>query len=64
VTALNAKGPRDLLVLWRLIGFIRSRQFNTLFSFLMHANAMAAVASLKMPDVRWIQSIQTTQPWP
>jgi glycosyltransferase involved in cell wall biosynthesis len=64
VTAMNASGPRDLLVSWRLTGFIRDRKFNTVFSFLMHANAMAAAASLKMPDVRWIQSIQTTQPWP
>jgi glycosyltransferase involved in cell wall biosynthesis len=30
----------------------------------MHANAMAAAASLRISDVRWIQSIQTTQPWP
>ena len=64
VTALNASGPRDLLVLGRLIRLIRDGRFNTVFSFLMHANALAAAASLRVTDVRWIQSIQTTQPNP
>jgi glycosyltransferase involved in cell wall biosynthesis len=64
VTALNAKGARDILMLRRLIRLIRDREFTTVFSFLMHANAMAAAASLRLHDVRWIQSIQTTQPWP
>jgi glycosyltransferase involved in cell wall biosynthesis len=64
VTALNAKGAHDLLVLRRLTRLIRDRSFTTVFSFLMHANAMAAAASLRVRDVRWIQSIQTTQPWP
>jgi glycosyltransferase involved in cell wall biosynthesis len=64
VHAINASGPTDILSLPRLIHLIRQRGYSTVFSFLMHANAMAAAASLRLPDVRWIQSIQTTQPWP
>jgi glycosyltransferase involved in cell wall biosynthesis len=64
VTALDATGPRDHKVLWRLIRLIRDRRFTTVFSFLLHANVMAATASLLIRDVRWIQAIQTTQPWP
>jgi glycosyltransferase involved in cell wall biosynthesis len=64
VTALDATSFRDLQVLPRLIRLIRQGRFTTVFSFLMHANAMAAAASLFVPDVRWIQSIQTTQPLP
>jgi glycosyltransferase involved in cell wall biosynthesis len=64
ITALNARGSRDLRILPRLIRFIRQGRFKVVFSFLMHANVMAAAASLRVRDVRWIQSIQTTQPWP
>ncbi len=64
VTALNARGATDLKILPRLIRLIRDRQFTTVMSFLTHANAMAAAASLRCGGVRWIQSIQTTQPWP
>jgi glycosyltransferase involved in cell wall biosynthesis len=64
VTALNARGATDLKILPRLIRLIRSRKFTTVFSFLMHANAMAAAASMFVREVRWIQSIQTTQPRP
>jgi glycosyltransferase involved in cell wall biosynthesis len=64
VTAFNADGPRDAEIPGRLIRLIREKKFNTVFSFLMHANAMAAAASLRIPNVRWIQSIQTTQPLP
>jgi glycosyltransferase involved in cell wall biosynthesis len=65
VTALGARGPADFCrTLPRLIRLIRQRKFGTVFSFLMHANAMASAASLRVGDVRWIQSIQTTQPNP
>ena len=64
VTALDARGPSDLLVLRRLIRLISDRKIETVLSFLVHANAMAAAASLSLQDVRFFQSIQTTQPRP
>jgi len=64
VTALDAKGPRDRKVLPRLIRLVREQRCTTVFSFLLHANVMAATAAIFVPNVRWIQSIQTTQPWP
>jgi len=64
VTALDARSASDLLVLRRLIRLISDRKFETVLSFLVHANAMAAAASLWLRDVRFFQSIQTTQPRP
>ena len=65
VTALAAAGPRDLAVVARLVRLIRDRRYATVLSFLVHANVAAAVASLRVGrDVRWLQSIQTTQPDP
>ena len=48
----------------RLIWLIRRERFNVVFSFLIHANAVAAMASRFCPGVRFLQSIQTTQPKP
>jgi glycosyltransferase involved in cell wall biosynthesis len=64
VTALGARRPTDLHVIRDLIRLIRERQFDTVFSFLIHANTAAAIASRFCGDVRFIQSIQTTQPYP
>ncbi len=64
VTALNALGVSDFRILPRFIHLVRARGFDTVFSFLLHANAVAAAASIWLGDVRWVQSIQTTQPWP
>jgi glycosyltransferase involved in cell wall biosynthesis len=64
VIALAATGRTDFRVLPRLIHLIRENRFDTVVSFLVHANTLAAIASLWVRDVRWIQSIQTTQPWP
>ncbi len=65
VTALNAAGPRDVAVVARLTRLICDRQYATVLSFLMHANVAAAIASLRIGrGVRWLQSIQTTQPEP
>jgi glycosyltransferase involved in cell wall biosynthesis len=64
VTALNACCRVDPRVLVRLIRLIRRAKIDTVFSFLIHANAVAALASLVVPDVRFLQSIQTTQPNP
>jgi glycosyltransferase involved in cell wall biosynthesis len=65
VTALGARGPTDFAVIRNLVDLIRRRRFDTVLSFLVHSNAVAAVASwFCSRDARFIQSIQTTQPWP
>jgi glycosyltransferase involved in cell wall biosynthesis len=67
VTALGARGPGSAIsTLSALVDLIQSRQFDTVFSFLIHANALAAASSLMTwrRGVRYIQSIQTTQPRP
>jgi hypothetical protein len=65
VTALGAQGVWELpSVAARLVRLIHDRGIGTVFSFLLHANAVAAIAKLFCPDVRFLQSIQTTQPWP
>lgn len=62
VTPLDASGIFDGAgVLRRLKRLIRRRGYDTVFSFLMHANALAAAAALRLPDLRYFQSIQTTQ---
>ena len=63
VTALHAGGVISLpAVARRLRRLIRSRDIDTVLSFLVHANV---VASLAVPrGVRLLQSIQTTQPRP
>jgi glycosyltransferase involved in cell wall biosynthesis len=63
VHALAATSVRDLAVIARLISLIRRRSYDTVFSFLIHANFAAAVAS-KFATFRLIESIQTTQPRP
>lgn len=63
-TALGARRASDLPAIARLVRLIRDRQFDTVFSFLLHANAAAALATRFCPGVRLIQSIQTTQPYP
>lgn len=65
VTALGASGLIDLpKALLRLVRLIRRGAFDAVFSFLIHANAVAAAASAFCPDGRFLQSIQTTQPTP
>jgi glycosyltransferase involved in cell wall biosynthesis len=64
VTTLAATGVTDLLVVRRLITLIRQRRIDTVFSFLLHANAVAAAARLACDHVRFFQSIQTTQARP
>jgi glycosyltransferase involved in cell wall biosynthesis len=64
VTALNAKGISDLGVFKRLAELIRERDYDTVFSFLIHANVAASIASQMVENVRFFQSIQTTQPRP
>src|SRR5690348_783057 len=65
VTAFDARGPRDLVrTTRRLRDLARDRKIDTVFSFLVHANVVAALASRKLPGVRFLQSIQTVQPRP
>ena len=64
VHALDAKSSRDIRVVARLHKLIARQRIDTVFSFLLHANAVAAAVSLFAPGVRFIQSIQTTQPNP
>ncbi len=65
VTPLNADDVYDLpVVVTRLTRLVRQGRFDTVLSFLIHANAVAAGASRFLEGVRWFQSIQTTQPRP
>src|SRR5436853_3119915 len=64
VHAPDAKGPRESRVVARLHNLIARERIDTVFSFLVHANAAAAAVSLFARDVRFLQSIQTTQPQP
>jgi len=64
VTALAASGPKDMQILPRFVHLLAAEKIDTVFSFLLHANAVAAAASVFVRDIRWIQSVQTTQPWP
>jgi glycosyltransferase involved in cell wall biosynthesis len=61
VHALDASGTKDLGLFNRFVKLLRSGQYDTVFSFLLHANLVAAAASLRTRGVRFIQSIQTTQ---
>ena len=65
VTPLDARGAASLpLIVWRLARLVRSHKIDVVFSLLVHANLTAALASWLCPGVRWLQSIQTTQPYP
>jgi len=64
VTPLNASSWIDLPVFARLARLIRSECCDTVLSFLVHANVAAAVVAPLFPAVRFLQSIQTTQPAP
>lgn len=64
VTALGAKHSGDFGIIRELVSLVDSQQIETIFSFLIHANALAAVVKFWRPNVRLIQSIQTTQPRP
>jgi glycosyltransferase involved in cell wall biosynthesis len=70
VHAFGARGWWNALgTMTQLIDLVRFGLFDTVISFLVHANAMSAAASVffkreRQGGVRWIQSIQTTQPSP
>lgn len=48
----------------RLDALVKSRKYDTLFSFLLHANFVASRVCASVPGVRCLQSIQTTQKRP
>jgi len=64
VFPLNARGPADLSAIMRLAHLFRREQYDTVFSFLVHANVSAALLKPFFPNTRFLQSIQTTQPYP
>jgi len=64
-TALSARGPRDFpRTLWRLLRLVKQERIDTVLSFLVHANTVAAALRPLYPRARYLQSIQTTQPNP
>lgn len=65
VHALNVQRVTELRSAVRqLTHIIRDGDFDTVFSFLIHANFVASRACRKLSTVRCLQSIQTTQPRP
>ena len=65
VTAIGATRPWHLpAAVRRLRMLVRERGIDTVLSFLVHANTVAALASRRLPGVRFFQSIQTVQPRP
>jgi glycosyltransferase involved in cell wall biosynthesis len=64
VTSLNALGPLDVAVIARLRRFVTDLDYDTVFSFLVHANVASTIGLCGLPNLRQFQSIQTTQPRP
>ncbi len=65
VKAFSADSAIDLpAVVSELRAFIAEQQYDTVFSFLIHANLIAALACRKLSAVRLLQSVQTCQPSP
>jgi len=65
VVAFEATGAANLFgTTRRLVSLIHRERFDVVFSFLIHANLVASLASPFYPGVRFLQSIQTTQPTP
>jgi glycosyltransferase involved in cell wall biosynthesis len=65
VIPFDAAGPADMLrTVIRLVTLIKRERFDVVFSFLIHANLVAALASPFCRGLRFLQSIQTTQSTP
>ncbi len=64
VHALNARVRQLPSAVQRLRNLVKLEKFDTVLSFLVHANTVAALARRKDDGVHWWQSIQTTQPTP
>src|SRR4029450_983283 len=62
VTAFDAKHIWQFpSIVRRLRELVRERKIDTIVSFLIHANTVAAMAVHELPGVRLFQSVQTTQ---
>jgi glycosyltransferase involved in cell wall biosynthesis len=64
VFPLDAHGPTDLGAILRIARLLSRENYDTVFSFLVHANVAAALLKPFFARVRLLQSIQTTQPHP
>ena len=65
VTSFNVTRPSQLFSAARqLRELVATHQIDTVFSFLIHANVVSGLAAKKLPQVRFLQSIQTVQPRP
>jgi glycosyltransferase involved in cell wall biosynthesis len=65
VIAFDARSSMQLpSTVRRLRDLVTQGSIDTVVSFLVHSNAVAALAARKLPGVRFFQSIQTTQPHP
>jgi glycosyltransferase involved in cell wall biosynthesis len=63
-TPLGAHSTMDLKIIPKLHRLLRRQKIDTVVSFLIHANALAAAMRLLYPRARYFQSVQTTQPHP
>lgn len=65
VHALDARSPLDFRsATTQLRSIIDSNGIDTVLSFLVHANAVSAAIAPSLPNVTFLQSVQTTQPSP
>ena len=65
VTAFDARHALQAQrTIERLVALVRDARIDTVFSFLVHANYIASRAERWLANVRFLQSIQTTQPRP
>lgn len=64
VFAFNLRPRNVLTAVGQLQRLVAEREVDVVLSFLVHANAIAALARRKGDGMRWVQSIQTTQPTP
>lgn len=65
VTAFDCGSSSQILTaVDKLQTLVRENRYDTVLSFLIHANTVAALAAKKLPGVRFLQSIQTVQPKP
>ena len=64
VMAFDARSWQALAAAERLRKLVRDYDLDVVLSFLVHANSVAAMARRRGDGVRWVQSVQTTQPRP